>query len=1021
MKNLVKLFALWAGLLVILQPAKAQYFGQNKVGYQTFHFKVLQTQNFALHHYTPNDSIANHWANQSERWYAKLQQVLRDSIPFRNPIIFYNSHADFQQTNVTPGNIDPGTGGFAEGMKNRIVMPMMKANAQTDHVLGHEIVHAIQFQMMMNNGDSLSLRNMMSLPLWFIEGMAEYLSIGAVDSHTALWLRDAVQNNNLPTINDLTINPRFFPYRWGHAFWAFVTGTWGEAVIRPLFLTAGSRGYEQAIQQVLGVSVREFNQRWHESLRQTYIPFASQPYTPQRVLANNVVSQMQLAPALSPDGRFVAFLSEKNLFSLDMFLADAQTGRVLRKLGSTTRNPHFDAISYLESTGTWSPDSRQFMFTVFARGKNRLVIVNARNGRIAREIEIPGVPAFSNPSWSPDGQYVVVNGLVNGQNDLYLYNLRNRTVRQLTNDRASELQPSWSPDGRTLVFVTDAPAKRDNRPFAFEHRLVLYDLPTQVKRVLPIFVGADNLNPTFGTDNQMIYFLSDRDGYRNIYAYNPYRNQAYQLTRYFTGVTGITPHAPALSISRETGQLVYTVFERQGYQMYRAEGTELLWERVNTDALDMVAATLPPMPRFKKDFVSARLNATKAPEPYQPFPELIESKPYRPRLDLVGISGGTTGGAGISSNRLGTTLQGGVNAFWTDMLGNKQLGVGLAMTGRLSDISGQITYMNRKRRINWGVGLSHVGFSTARGGFGLDTLTANDGQRVPVIARFLDEQRTFEQQLSFFSYLPISRTRRVELTASGSRFSFRTIRNADYFFNGRQVFDDRFRLPNPADIFLGSVGAAYVGDNTNLGPVSPIRGQRFRFGIEASYGPVQFQTLTADYRHYFRVAPFTIATRGFYLGRTGRDASTGFLPPLFVGVPTLIRGYANQQFVNPDAARVSLSDLQGRNMAVGNVELRFPLTGNPRIAAFRSGFFQSELSLFADAGMAWGRPVPPRNIMSAAEADRAWRPVPATSTGVSLRLNLLGAIILEPFYAIPWQYGGGFRNGTFGLNIAAGW
>ena len=1007
-------------LICQAEIAKSQYFGQNKIGYQTFDFKVRQTQNFALHQYTPNDSVRDHWAVQSERWYATLRNVLRDSIPFRNPIVLYNNHADFQQTNITGGNIDPGTGGFAEGIKNRIVMPMMKANAQTDHVLGHEIVHAMQFQMMINSKDSLSISDMMRLPLWFVEGMAEYLSIGAVDTQTSLWLRDAVQRNDLPTLNDLTLQSRFFPYRWGHAFWAFVTGTWGENAIRPLFLTAGKWGYQGAIQRVLGVSVTEFDRRWQAALRQSYQPFAAQPVLPPRLLAPNVRSNLQLAPTISPDGRYVAYLSEKNLFSIDVFLADAQTGTVLRKLSSTARSPHFDAISYLESTGTWSPDSKQFMFTVFARGRNRLVVVNVKDGRIVREIEIPDVPAFSNPSWSPDGQNIVVNGIVNGQNDLYIYNLRSRTTRQLTNDRASELQPAWSPDGRTLVYVTDAVAKRDNRPFAYDHRLALYDLPTETSRVLPIFVGADNMNPTFGADNQVIYFLSDRDGFRNLYAYNPYRNQAYQLTRYFTGITGITPHAPALSVSRETGQLVYSLFENQGYQMYRADFGELLWEPISADDTSPDRGILPPRPRFARDFVSARLNATKPDNTTAPLIQTFQTVPYKGKLQIVGISGGGTGGAGIGSNRLGTTLQGGVNAAWTDMLGDKQLGVGLALAGQLSDASGQITYMNKKRRINWGLGLSHVAFATARQGIARDTLTTNDGRRLAVDVLNLDQQRTFEQQLNFFSYLPISRTRRLELSISASRFSFQIRRTSDFFFRGVQVSEDRFRLPNPRDIYTGALGAAYVGDNTDAGPVSPLRGQRFRFGVDASFGLLQLQTLTADYRHYFRIRPFTLAMRGLAIGRVGRDANAGFLPPLFVGFPTLVRGYLAQNLWQSSQDGVAFSDLQGRNMAVGNVELRFPLTGNPRLAKFRSGAFPSEISLFADAGMAWGRSFPVPNVMLASEADRAARPVPVASTGVSLRVNILGAIILEPFYAIPWQRGG-VNNGIFGLNIAAGW
>ncbi|MCU0353742.1 MAG: tolB protein precursor [Cytophagales bacterium] len=1003
-----------AGLFFYAE-CKGQYFGQNKIGYRAFDFRTYRTDNFEWLYYFANDSVRNYWATQGEYWYQLHRNVLRDSIPFRNPILFYANHADFQQTNVTGGNLDPGTGGFAEGLKNRIVMPVMKANAQTDHVLGHEIVHALQFQMMAGGGDSLSIADMMDLPLWVVEGMAEYLSIGPVDAHTALWLRDAVAHDDLPTLADLTGQPRFFPYRWGHAFWAYVTGRWGEQTVRPLFLQSARFGYEAAIQRVLGVSVPEFNRMWHQALRESFVPFDRQPATAQAVLPAGAGGRMQLAPSVSPDGRYVAYLSEKRMFSIDLFLAEAKTGRVLHKLASTMRHAHFDAISYLESAGAWSPDSRRFAFVVFARGKNRLVILNVRNGRIQREIEVPGVPAFSNPAWSPDGRHIAMNGLVNGQNDLYLYDLVTGDVRQLTNDVTSELQPAWSPDGRTLVFVTDRAAKRDNRPHAFDHRLALYDLPTETTRILPVFGGANNLNPVFGTDNQTVYFLSDRDGHRNLYAVNPYSGALYQLTRYFTGITGITPHAPALSVARETGQVVYSVFERQGYRIYRSEPSELLWERVNPAAVDETAAILPPQVRFQRDFVAARLNATRPTEAQQPQlpPNAPTSEPYRTRFRLVHVGGSDVG---LTGNRFGTALSGGVNAAWGDLLGNKTISGGLAVAGEITDVSGQVTYMNRKRRINWGVSLSHVPFRSGRQGFGRDVLEVEEGRFLPVDVRVTDIQRTFEQQLSLFSYLPFSRTRRLEVSASASRFFFRTVRTNEFFFQGRRVGSERERLPDQPDVFTGQVGTAYVGDNSVMGPVSPLKGHRFRFGVETTFGPVQMHTVTADYRRYYRLNPVTFAVRGLYTARYGRDATSGFLPPLFVGFPTLVRGYAAATYERrpyQGEGDVWLNDLQGSRMAVANAELRLSLSGPSRLALLRSGKLPSELNFFADGGMAWGRAWP---------GQETARPVPVVSTGMSLRVSIVGAMVLEPFYAIPWQRSGmTLGGGTLGLNIAAGW
>jgi hypothetical protein len=87
-------------------------------------------------------------------------------------------------------------------------------NQQTNHVLGHELVHAFQYHMVIE-GDSTSMRNLQNLPLWMVEGLAEYLSIGRVDAHTAMWMRDAVKNDGLPKkLRDLD-SGKFFPLPLG--------------------------------------------------------------------------------------------------------------------------------------------------------------------------------------------------------------------------------------------------------------------------------------------------------------------------------------------------------------------------------------------------------------------------------------------------------------------------------------------------------------------------------------------------------------------------------------------------------------------------------------------------------------------------------------------------------------------------------------------------------------------------------------------------------------------------------------
>lgn len=150
---------------------------------------------------------------------------MRRRTPF-SPLILYADQPDFQQTNVIGGFIGQGTGGITEGARERVIMPFTGVYAETDHVLGHELVHVFQYRIA--KAAAGGLRRLEGIPLWLIEGMAEYLSLGPDDPNTAMWLRDALRREDLPTLTQLTTDPRFFPYRYGHAFWWFV-----GACVRP--------------------------------------------------------------------------------------------------------------------------------------------------------------------------------------------------------------------------------------------------------------------------------------------------------------------------------------------------------------------------------------------------------------------------------------------------------------------------------------------------------------------------------------------------------------------------------------------------------------------------------------------------------------------------------------------------------------------------------------------------------------------------------------------------------------------
>ena len=92
----------------------AQYFGQNKVQYSHFKFKVLQTEHFDLYYYEVERNAAVDVARMAERSYVELSTVLRHQFRERKPIILYASLSDFQQTNTSGEEVQEGVGGFTD-------------------------------------------------------------------------------------------------------------------------------------------------------------------------------------------------------------------------------------------------------------------------------------------------------------------------------------------------------------------------------------------------------------------------------------------------------------------------------------------------------------------------------------------------------------------------------------------------------------------------------------------------------------------------------------------------------------------------------------------------------------------------------------------------------------------------------------------------------------------------------------------------------------------------------------------
>ncbi len=994
-------------------PTEAQYFGRNPVQWERLDFQVLKTDHFDIHYYPEEREAAVLAGRLAERSYARLSKILDFELVDRQPLILYASHPHFQQTNTIGEAPSEGTGGVTEAFKRRIVLPVGASLAETEHVLAHELVHAFQYAMTgQGRVSSTSFPGALTMPLWFIEGMAEYLSVGPVDAHTAMWMREAAARDKLPKISDLG-STRYFPYRYGQALWAYLAGRFGDRVIGESLRKLGpkSNDAETVLKQVTGVDVKTLSKDWHAAIREAASALAgkSQPADYGGVLVSRKQQggSMNVGPALSPDGARVAFLSERDALSIELFVADTRSGRVTRRLSKTAVDPHVESLQFIRSAGAWDRAGKRFALGAVSKGRPLLVIVDAHTGKTVREVRFPGLGEIATPSFSPDGRRIVFSALVGGFSDLFIYDLEEDRLTRLTSDAPADLQPAWSPDGKSIAFATERFSTRLESLDIGELRLATIDPATLEIRRLPSFERAKNLNPQWAPSGESLYFLANPTGITNVYRLEPADGSTFQVTDLRGGVSGITDTSPALSAAAAKDHLAYSVFEEGRYEIYAVDDPLRLAGRpVTLETADH--AGLIPGARAEGRVLAARADA----ETGLPSADGFTRAPYKARfgLDYVGQPY-----LEVGSFQSGVGLAGGVSMEFSDMLGEHSLStqVQAQRVSGFGDLGAIVGYVNRQRRLNWGLQVGQVPYVSRS----LMTGLAAAGPDL-VYAEQVVTQRQLERSIAAVGFYPFDSSLRLEVQAGYRNIGFETRIETDlYSFPLGSFLESRretLKGSSGLDMAFGTV--ALVRDTSLYGATSPILGQRFRVDVTPVFGSINYTDALFDFRQYLMpVRPVTVAARLLHYGRYGAGGADSRLAPLFLGEASLVRGYGAGSFRvaecgrEPDGSCPTFDRLIGTRMLVANLEARAPigaLFGSRRLY----GPVPLEIGAFFDAGVAWDGDSKPGLF----GGSREW----VKSVGLTARLNLLGFVVVQADYAKPLDRPG--RGAMWQVNLLSG-
>lgn len=1045
--------ALIAGWMFLSPPAHSQetVFGKNKVQYHDFTWYFIQSTHFDVYFTEGGDQIAEFTADIAESSYASISRAFRYQIFNRIPIVVYNSHNDFQQTNVVNEYLEEGIGGVTELFKNRVVLPFEGDYRKFRHVIHHELVHAVINEMFYGGSiQSIITNNItLQLPLWFNEGLAEYEAL-RWDTDSDMFLRDATVHEHLPAIDNLN---GYFAYRGGQSVWNFIARKYGDQKIAEILTRIrGTRSVDQGFRSAIGLSVEELSERWQKDQRVQYWPDVAKrqevaDYARRLTDHTKDHNFYNTSPAISPQGDRIAFISDRDDY-FDVFVMNAIDGSIQGKIVEGQRTADFEELHLLTPGMSWSPDGKRLALAAKSGSEDAIIIMDVASGS-EEKLEF-GLDGIFSVNWSPvmpDSSHrqgvLTFVGLKEGQSDIYTYDLDNRTLTNLTGDVFSDEDPSWSADGKKIYFSSDRTDYLDPSAIPAEfkiqrhlpHQVDLYSIDVATHTITRItnLPNSDETSVTAAPDGKHLYFISDMNGINNIYLMDLDSLTFRPITNSLSGVY-------QLSISRDGNRLAFSSLNNSGFDIF-------LMRNPLDEHLPM--ATLEPTEFIKRltaaapgpdtlavrrgaialgDSIEIRMDkrdsSAQQPEDLkidlrnyvfnESFKEPGDRRSDTAHLAVITNNVDENGNYKINKYKLNFSPDivygnAGYNTYYgvmgstimafSDMLGNHQI---YLLTNLLFDLKNSdyaLAYLYLPRRLDLGI----QGFHSARFIYLQDSL-GNDN-----LYRFRN------YGVSTMASYPFSRFNRMEGSLSWLTISRENLDVPDEPSENRVVV-----FPT----------LSYIHDNSLWGLIAPANGERYNLTIMASPklgdGGLGFYTITADYRKYYRLwRNYTFAFRLAGGGSFGQD------PQRFIvgGVDNWI----NRQFQNDRLPIVHAEDfvfltagipLRGYNYnaqigtkyGLMNMELRFPLFGY--FAAGPLPILLQSFSgvLFLDMGSAWTRG---RDYQAFARDDQGsvYMRDLLTGTGYGIRMIFLGFLLkMDIAYAYNLQ---GFSSPKYYFSLGA--
>lgn len=844
--------------------AQFYFFGRNKVQYENFNWKVLRTEHFNIYYYDDFEHIAEIGARFAEDSFDELKVKFNHYITTKIPLIFYNTHIHFQQTNTTPSFIPEGVGGFFEFMKGRVVIPYLGSLSSFKHVIWHELVHVFMTNKIFNILRDHRIDTERLPPLWFVEGLAEYWSFNW-DTQSEMVMRDLILNNLFIPIHELSSASGYIIYKEGQSFLEFVAQNYGEDKILLLMENFWRfNSFKDNLEFTLGESIQDIGNRWHYSLQQKYYPLFQNNY-PHFIQSKKLTNEgFNFEPRFYERNgiKEIYFIGNHNGYSsvfrmkYDPENSEYQKPEILIE---GEREADFESFHLLEKTLDISKDGK-LAFVTKSLYSDVIHIYSVEKEKVVQTLRFDDLITIRSPSFSNDGKLLLFTAAdKKGFTDIFIYNFENEKLVRITNDYYSDIDPIFNRNNTKIIFASDRTAGEFQQKF----NLFQYNLSDHSINYLT-YVNANISAPQFNPNYKELYFNCDYDGTYNIwkinYEDNP-SNGMEQLTKFITSIYSFT------FINDST--IVTSAFEKFSFQFYNLQFNKIS-DSINTF---ITFDFLKTKSHWKAEYILVKSELDR----------LKYENEYTLDYAIGQISTDPIYGS-----------RGGALFSLSDLLGDDRYLFYIYNTAEvqseiLKNFNIAISRISLKKRTNYGYGIFHFA-----------------GRRYDITE---SDEYFYERVFGgyFELYYPFSSFQRLEASLS--------IANSDKELIGNIIARKSLLVSN---------SLSFVHDNSIWSSTGPIDGSRFRillgYTSDVKYSNVNYYSFIIDYRKYFRLGlRSAIATRAAIFINHGKEARR-----YFAGGSWDLRGWPRWSI---RGEKLWLSSIEIRFPLIDQVQVNFPFLG----------------------------------------------------------------------------------------------